>query len=488
MSDIIPEEYYAILRTNFLCFAMKFFELLNSGAKLESNWHHEAIAYRLRRILLGQSTRLIVNMQPRALKSFLVSVAWPAFILGKTPGQQIICISYTQDLAVKLARDFLQIVQSPFYKILFPHAAPCKATEAEYETWQGGFRYTTSVGGTLTGRGADIMILDDPLSATDAHSKSARERVYDWYTGTAVSRLNNPATGAVIVVAQRLHQDDLSGRLLLEQEGWEHFMLPAVAPDDRHIALSDTRMHHWKSGEVLHDRVPLSAFHRVKQQLGAETFNAQYMQEPVPETGNMIKRDYLQVVGAAPARQSSDKIVQSWDTAMKTSTSNDYSVCLTFQVVNNNQFYVIDIFRDRLEFPALANLVVTHAQKFNANAILVEDQVNGTSLIQEAKHRGLQGVIGRKPSTNKEARIQAQTTLLEAKSLFLPKHIAGLDDFITECLAFPGRHDDQVDALSQFLEWIAEQQRSISFSVDWLRDDQDPVPTTEEALYRFGRH
>src|SRR5208282_1933469 len=394
-------EIAAILRTDLNAFLQKSFAHLNPGARLDRNWHHERVAYELERVFRGENNRLIVNAP---LKSLIGSVAYPAFVLGRRPTSKFICASYSQDLAHKHASDFRRIVQSDWYRHLFQTAAPQKETEAEYQTSQGGFRLATSVGGTLTGRGGDFLIIDDALSAAEALSKTSRERVNDWYSGTLLSRLDDKRVGAIIAIMQRLHQQDLTG-FLLEQGGWEHVKLPAVAQDDIRVPLSDLRTHEWKAGEPLDlVRVPLFVLDRLRKQLGADFFTAQYMQDPVPPGGNMLKREWLREFDFTPAPQSGDQVVQSWDTGMKATDTSDYSVCLTFLVCNKNQYFLIDVYRARLEFPDLAKLVCAHAQRFQAAAILIEDKVSGTSLIQTVKRNGLQGVIPVKPSGDTHAR------------------------------------------------------------------------------------
>jgi predicted phage terminase large subunit-like protein len=174
--------------------------------------------------------------------------------------------------------------------------------------------------------------------------------------------------------------------------------------------------------------------------------------------------------------QAGDEIVQSWDTAMKSGDANDYSVCLTFRVRNKNEYYLIDIFRDRLEFPELAKLVCAHAHRFRATAILIEDKVSGTSLIQTAKRNGVQGVVAVKPSSDKVSRMYGQTPKLEFGSLYLPRIAPGRDNFIEEYLAFPKcKYDDQIDALSQFLEWRVNREDAV-FEFDFGHDDDVTRP------------
>jgi predicted phage terminase large subunit-like protein len=476
--------FRALMRENVLAFTEKAFVELNPTTVFHRNWHHQALAYHLQRILDGRTKRLLINVAPRSLKSLFASIAFPAFGLGRNPALKFICMSYSQDLAIKHASDFRRIVGSDWYRQTFGAKPPIKDTEGEYLTSSGGFRYTTSVGGTLTGRGGDILIVDDPLSAADAMSKISRDKVNEWFTGTLMSRLDDKSRGAIVVIMQRLHPDDLSG-VLLEQGGWTHVNLPAIAPADTEIPISATKGHICKAGTPLHEaREPLSVLNDLKRQLGTDFFNAQYLQAPVAVEGNLLKREWLKWIDVLPTRQEGDEIVQSWDTAMKAKDTSDYSVCLTFLVRNKNQYFLIDLYRDRPEFPELVRLVPSHAQHHHATAILIEDRVSGTSLIQQARANGLSGVIPMQPTTDKISRIYIQSPQLEGGSLFLPRSAPWLENLLAEYLAFPkGRYDDQIDALSQFLEWRAIRQNSL-FECDWGFDDA-AVPSADFFLRSF---
>ena len=212
-------------------------------------------------------------------------------MLGHDPTRRIICVSYSEGLARKHANDFRAVMRSPLYQRLFPgtRISAAKDTELEVMTTARGFRYATSVGGTLTGRGGNLLILDDPLSAQDAHSERARESLKQWYANTLLSRLDNKAEDAIIVVTQRLHVDDLVGHLL-EQGGWTELSLPAIAEVEQVVPLGPERYHHRKVGELLHpEREPRWALENLKHSMGSVDFAAQYQQEPIAAGGNLIK-------------------------------------------------------------------------------------------------------------------------------------------------------------------------------------------------------
>ena len=402
----------AILRSDFPSFLRKVFETLAPGTPFLDNWHLELLSDHVLAVVENRCPRLIVNAPPRSLKSIVFSVALPAFGLGHNPSAKIICASYSDPIAGKQAFDFRRVLNSDWYRRLFPQVDIVKDTETETATTSGGYRFTTSVGGSLTGRGGNLIIIDDPMNASEVVSKTSREHVIDWFRTTALSRLDNPATGSIIVVMQRLHVDDLSG-FLLAQEGWEKITLPAIACEDRTIDLPGGRKFLWRRGEPLHAaRLPQIELDRLKVAKGTANFSAQYLQTPIPPEGGMLRAHWLQYVASVPPRQAGDQVIQSWDTALKAKDGNDYSVGLTFLKRRPNEVYLIDVVRCRMEFPELNARVVHEASKHASNVILIEDHGSGTSLIQNVKQH-LSGVIGIAHHTDKPTRMYSATPLLE---------------------------------------------------------------------------
>jgi len=209
----------ALLGSEFYYFARKCFHTIAPGKSFLPNWHLNAIAYQLEQIERGETSRLIVNLPPRSGKSIFVSVAYVAWLLGHDPTLRVIVVSYSNELAAELHRQFRMVLDSDWYQRLFPMTRLSKDTGLEAVTTVGGGRYATSIEGTLTGRGADLIIIDDPHKAEEAQSDKALAQVWEWFSGTLVSRLNDQRTGKIILVMQRLHPDDLAGRLLAKG-GW----------------------------------------------------------------------------------------------------------------------------------------------------------------------------------------------------------------------------------------------------------------------------
>jgi hypothetical protein len=386
----------ALLRNDFRAFIHKVFATLTPGQTYIPTWHVEAITLQLERVRRGEVRRLIINMPPRSLKSIAASVALPAFVLGHDPTRRIICVSYSGDLAKKHSNDFRAVLESSWYRSTFANTriGPFKNSETEIELTARGFRLATSVGGTLTGRGGDIVIIDDPLKPDDALSETKRSAANQWFTNTLLSRLDDKRTGAIVVVMQRVHVDDLTGFLLGQSDEWEVLSLPAIAEADEIIPLSAKCDYRRKAGEALSpEREPLNVLEALKLQIGSDAFSAQYQQSPAPPGGAMVKRHWVKRYGELPPASGRLFTLRSWDTASKGGPDNDWSVCTTWIVSRKKLWYLIDVWRQRVDYPALKATVQSLAKKWVARRILVEDTGAGTSLVQELR-RQISGIVG----------------------------------------------------------------------------------------------
>jgi len=442
-----------ICRLDLVSFVRRCFRTLLPNSELLMNWHIYALCYELEQVYRGNVTRLNVNFPPRMLKSIICSVAFPAFLLGRDPTKRIVVICYGADLATKLANDFRTIINSPWYRRIFPATRISRNKNSEFEvvTTQNGFRLAVSIDGALTGRGGDIIILDDPLKAMDARSDSKRERVNELFTNTIYNRLDDKKVGAIIVPMQRLHPSDLSGFVQRSSDEWKTLSFPAIAEREERIQIGPHQFHERHVGDVLHpEREPLEILERIRSQMSAEDFAAQYQQNPIPPGGTMFNQKWILRYGRLPNPTSLDTIVQSWDTASKEGELNDYSVCCTI-LHHDQKIYLIDVMRERLAFPALRARAIAHARAHHARVILVEDAGVGTALVAELKNAGLP-VTAVKPGLSKQIRASVQTQKFESGKILLPSQAPWLTDFEAELFAFPhSRHDDQVDSLCQAL-------------------------------------
>jgi predicted phage terminase large subunit-like protein len=448
----------ALMRRDFRAFLRKAYPAIRGGEMLQWNWHLDAIAHALDGVTAGNSRRLLVTMPPRNLKSITISIAWVAWMLGRNPRQNFVCVSYSNELSAKLARDCLALMQHGWYRELFPGTliSGKRSASGDFETTRGGGRLATSVTGTLTGRGGDIIIIDDPIKPEEAHSETMRNFVNHWYQSTLASRLNDKASGAIVTVMQRLHQNDLAG-LLIESGGWDQLSLPAIAIHDETIPLPGGKVHHRREGEALHpEREPCAVLDDQKATMGSMDFEAQYQQRPIPAMGNLVKADWLRTYPREFDPYSSGCVVQSWDTASKEGVLNDWSVCITAHI-DRGQVRILDVFRKRLEFPDLKRNAIRLAREHRAETILIEDQASGTQLIQTLRSEQLSGVpfpIARKPEGDKYSRMAGVSGQIEGGQLMLPEDAPWLTEFKIELLGFPNaRHDDQADALTQLMSW-----------------------------------
>jgi predicted phage terminase large subunit-like protein len=447
--------------TSFGAFTYQAFEALNPGQRLITNWHIDAICYHVQKMVTGEAQkRLNLNLPPRTLKSFIVSVALPAWLLGRNPGTRIICASYSDELSTKFSRDCRALLETPFYKRAFPGTKlnPKKAAEGEFETTKRGSRLATSVGGTLTGRGGEVLIVDDPIKANDAESEVARKAAIEWFRNTALSRLDNPAESLVYIAMQRLHVDDLSG-ILIEQ-GWPKLVLPAIALEAADYLIGEDEVYHRPAGQLLQPmRDSFEAIEELKLGVGSRVFAAQYQQNPTPADGNMIKAAWLGRYDTAPDRQSFERVVLSCDPAGKAGIHNDYTA-IAVVGVQKQALHVLEVSRGHWTVMKMREQIIALAAEWRVDLVIVEDTSSGMGLVQLLKEEPHLDVVGRKPDTDKQTRMSRQQGRFEAGRILLPQEARWLADFENELLAFPsGRYDDQVDALLLFLEWFAQNER-----------------------------
>ncbi len=455
------EIFKTLLRSDFHSFMEQAFMYLNPDILFHPNWHLEAIAWHLQQCVEGEIKRLIITMPPRSLKSHCASVSFPAWILGKDPGKKIICVSYSNDLSSKFSRESRKILESTWFQECFPGARlnPKKCTEQEVETRRHGYRFSTSLGGTLTGRGGNVIIIDDPLKPDDAESETRRKACNEWFDGTLLTRLDNKREDIIILVMQRVHTDDLVGHVLKNSSSWVHLDLPAIAQEDQYIPIGVDDHYMRATHEPLHmAREPIEILESIQKQMGTRRFNTQYLQRPVPAEGNLIRWKWFQHYSSSISCESG-LIVQSWDTASKAEELNDYSVCTSW-LMKNNAYYLLNVYRARLEYPQLRKKVIELKKQYAAYAVLIEDKGSGTQLIQDLKYGYGIYAIKIHPEQDKVTRLSTQSAVIEAGQVYLPKEADWLEHFKAEMLAFPlGKFDDQVDSLSQFLMWAEKQNR-----------------------------
>jgi len=453
MSEL--QVHQAALRDDLTSFIHQCFLTVVPGVSYMHNWHIEALAYHLEQATDGRIKRLLITIPPRYLKSISASVALVAWLLGHDPTKRIVCVSYSQELAEKHARDTRMIMNSPWYRALFPRTRfdPNHCPLHELTTTEGGYRLSTSVGGTLTGRGGNIIIIDDPHKAQEMESDAARKTVWDWYRTALLSRLDNKTTDPIIVIQQRLHEEDLAGHLL-ESGDWVHLNLPAIAEQDEDIPISEDYVWPREEGDLLHpEREDQPALDEMKTNMGSMVFAAQYQQRPAPKDGEIVKKSWFKTYDRPPESLANDFLLQSWDTAQTVTTEADYSVCTTWLIRDDN-FYLLDVERFKAQFPELKHRVIQSGRRHNPNLIVIEAIGAGGALYQQVRAELGSCVRFHKPTVDKKTRMWQESPLIEAGYVYLPNEAPWLADFMHEMINFPnGKHDDQVDSVSQFLWW-----------------------------------
>ena len=275
-----PEQIMALYRSNFSAFLRFAFRELNPNQPLIDTWHIDVLADHLERVAKGEITRLIINLPPRSLKSLAASIALPVWMQGRNPRLKIMAIAGSRELACDFERGTQELIKAPRLRALFPHLKP-EGPARNFHLPHGGQRIAGVVGGVLVGRGADLIVVDDPIAPGRVHDEPSRLKVKKWFDAEVIPRLNDKTKGAVIVVMQRLHHDDLCGHLLSGQQPWAHLNLPAIATEAEEWRLSSGRVYTRRKGEALAPAIDnrLTLFKRMLD-IGAYNFGAQYQQKP----------------------------------------------------------------------------------------------------------------------------------------------------------------------------------------------------------------
>jgi predicted phage terminase large subunit-like protein len=346
-------------------------------------------------------------------------------------------------------------MQADWYQRAFPKTRLSARgnTVDEFRTTKGGGRKAVSLGGAVTGHGADYIIIDDLLKAQDAASEVELRRAQDFIEGTLLSRFNKPSEGRVAMIAQRLHELDPPG-YLLDKGTYRHLNLPAIAEEDQRVAIGQGKIHQRNKGDALFpENMDLDTLARQRKEMGTAVFNCQYQQNPVAPDGSPLRWDCFGIYDAPGQRTDYQLVVQSWDTGMSSDPRSDFSVCTTWGF-RDRCWHLLDVFRRQLDFPELKRKAFAHCHSWQADVVLIEDAASGKSLLQEFRTSGDRRARDIKPHEDKEVRFNAACAPVEEGLVYLPREAPWLPAFKHELQSFPrGRHDDQVDSFSQFLNW-----------------------------------
>ena len=434
----------------------------------------------------GSIKRLIINVPPRHMKSISVAVALPAWTWATQPHKKFLYASYASSLSIRDSVKCRRLIDSPWYKAHF--GDKFKLTDDQnqkqrFENDQTGFRIATSVGGALTGDGGDIICIDDPHNSVEADSSAVREGVLDWWDQAMQTRLNDPQTGAFVIIMQRLHEQDLTGHILANELGneWDHLCLPAryeighPTPNRSSLGFTDPRT---KEGELLWpDRMDEKTLSNLERSLGSYAAAGQLQQRPSPKGGGILKASWW-VPWESEELPEVTYVIQSWDTAFETKESSSYSARTTWGVFKKDGYdclIVLEAWWDKVSYPELRKLAQEAYNDWEPDAVLIEKKASGQSLLQDLRMAGVP-VLAYSPDRDKEARAHAASALLEDGRIYYPSKRKWAKDLISIAAAFPAHpNDDVVDTMTQ--AWL--RLRKGWFLGHTEDPDEDYVPETQ---------
>lgn len=462
----------AIIRQNFMAFAIKFFPIMNPGAVFLEGWHHRAIAFALTQCEQDFAfSRLIVNLPPQHGKSELISVLYVAWLLGRDPTLNILCVSYGEPIADRFASLTLLVMQSDEYRRIFPGTKLVKIALSELVTSMGGRRMARSVHGPITGHPADVIIVDDPHKIDSSLTNAEIEKTNNWADETLAARLTKPTEGIIICVMQRIRLNDLTGHYISKpNEPWRQLKLQLVATEDEVITTGPNETYHRKKGEILHP-----AWRGPKDVLIAKQnpriFASQYQQDPMPEGGVILKPEQIGSYTEFRRHHNYEQIFLGIDGASSLAEHASYSAIVAVGI-RENKFYALDAWRGHVELPELQKMVLKFHADFGPSHILIEHAASGIGLFQMLWPQfDKQGVYSVPPEGSKEQRLyEVQHLFIENRVLFPHKSIEtkNMSALRLELLAAPhGKTDDLMDAfvlvLRSVIKYAAHNRLPISY-------------------------
>ncbi len=447
-------EINALLRTDFGSFVLKSFKVLHPNTPLRENWHIFSIIHQVKLLLDGKIKKLAINVPPRSLKSFIISVCLPAFLLGRNPSMSIMVVSHNQKLASELADQFRKLISSKFYRQTFPHMrnGGQKDTELNFKTTEGGQRIALSMEMGVTGLGADLIIIDDPIDASDANNQAACQKINDRISKVLFTRVNNPAKTPILLVMQRLSEYDTTAHVL-EQSGWETLILPAIADKTLEFPIGPENMHTFRQGDLLHpSRLTRKFLDEKKLEMGEAAFMAQYMQAPVPQGAGLIDISWFRRYDKAPVHYLNYTFM-SIDPA--SGIKGGSFTVIQFYKMRFGILFMTHCFWGRWPLPQLVDKIFAVRNQHGIQGIVLEHAGYGIAVceavfarMEQSDRAGNYHVIH--PKTSKEDRMQQAMIEVKNKNIILPQSAKWLEGFFDEVRAFPaGRYNDQVDAFSQ---------------------------------------
>lgn len=477
MFDYLPQDPdetdAALCRRSFRHYAQRAWNEIDP-APFVPNWHVDAICEHLQAVYEGQIKRLIINIPPGTAKSMMAGVLWPSWVWTKRPSWQLLGASYEQGLATRDAVKARELMRGPWYTRWFRSelspfdGEPWEFSEDQdnktyYRNTAHGHRLALGVGGKGTGYRGHALLIDDPISAKDAHSKVKRDGAIKWKDETMSSRFNDKENAQEVLIMQRLHELDLTGHLL-RKGGWEHLRLPAEFELKHRCKTRTWRgADFWKDprqaeGELLFPALfPKPVLDGLKVDVGSYGYAGQYQQRPAPAEGGILKRDWFKRRWLLPGQDPIEGLecrpvparfdmISVWTDAAFKKTEDSDRVAIGVFGVKGPDLYLLQLIWDRMGFnDTCAHLLKLRNTWPQLSGIYVEDKANGSAIIETLRGK-VAGVIGVEPDGGKEARIHAVAPFIEAGNLWLPLSAAWLEDYIVEASSFPkAPNDDAID-------------------------------------------
>ena len=446
-------EMTSILRKDFLAFARKaIYE--NEGTKISRDRYLEVVATKLMEFAEGTTKRILVNLPPRHLKTQLGSVCLAAWILAHKPNTKIIVVAYSEELAEQIARSIRSILQAGWFKELFDtRIAKGHAKAKNFATTAGGALYAASIDGSITGFGADVIIVDDPHNITDAGYPEQLDRTIERFDTVIMSRLNNRKKGRVIVIAHRIHDKDLSAHLLAG-DGWTHVVLPVIGTRDQTYDTAYGPWHRRKGTLLQPDADDLDQIEKLRAKLVNPSFDLLYQQDAHAQALPPIGPNHFPSYNPDSLRNLPHLI--SIDSGISKGDSRSFSVIQVWAYDSNNR-YLVEQYRERCDYHELGRMTRFFGKRYYRSPILIEQAANGHALLSELTHRQHKRVYGITPRGSKAARFRPHVEKILSGRIWLPFDAPFRAVFVKECIEFPrGRYSDQVDTFSQSMAWIDE--------------------------------
>lgn len=447
-----------------LSYFVKFaWRIIEPETPLIWNWHLDAVCDHVQAFLEKRLDKrnLIINVPPGSMKSTIISVMSPAWMWLHNPSWRGLFFSGNESIGLRDSMKCRDIIESEWYQQTFQPTWKFEKDQnakGHYRNTASGFRKAQSAGSRVTGERADSMFIDDPLDASEAFSKPARDSIITWWTQAASNRLNDLRTGGRCIIMQRLHEEDLTGYVLkYEPDDWERLIIRQeyeLNSDKTSLGWSDPRT--VEGSLFFPERFPNDVIAIEKRRLGSYGYAGQHQQRPSASEGGLFKRaDWSYYKPLEPKELGITQIIQGWDTAFKTGEENDYSACITIGV-SQNRYYILDLWKQKVEYPELKRTVVNQFEKWKPSLVLIEDKASGQSLIQELRRDTRIAIHPYKVDRDKIARANSVTPIHEAKLCYLPENTPWVSDFIESLSAFPtAPHDDDVDAFVMTLNYAS---------------------------------